>query len=55
MDIRLKGSVDGLETAEAIPKHCDMTWIYLTAYADSENLVRARLAGSFGFILEPFE
>lgn len=36
MDIRLEGSVDGMETAEAIPKQYDMSGIYLTAYNDPE-------------------
>ncbi len=55
MDIRLKGTMDGIEAAEAIRRrHCAPV-IYLTAHSDPVTLERAKLSGPFGFILKPFE
>jgi len=55
MDINLKGNMDGVETAEQIRAHFSIPVIYLTAYADSNTLQRAKLTEPFGYILKPFE
>ena len=55
MDIRLKGSMDGIEAAEAIRRRADVPVIYLTAHSDSATLNRAKLSEPFGYILKPFE
>ena len=55
MDIRLKGKIDGIETAKQIRNRFDIPVIYLTAYADDETLKRARIAEPYGYILKPFE
>jgi two-component system cell cycle sensor histidine kinase/response regulator CckA len=55
MDIRLKGEMDGIETAGRIQSHLDVPVIYLTAYADHDTLDRAKLTGPYGYILKPFE
>ena len=34
MDIQIKGSMTGIDTAEAIKREMDITVIYLTAFAD---------------------
>jgi two-component system, cell cycle sensor histidine kinase and response regulator CckA len=54
MDIRLKGDMDGIETAEAIKNRFDIPVIYLTAYADEATLERAKVTEPFGYILKPF-
>jgi signal transduction histidine kinase len=55
MDIRLRGSMDGIEAAEAIRiRHCAPI-IYLTAHSDPATLERAKLSEPFGYILKPFE
>jgi signal transduction histidine kinase/AmiR/NasT family two-component response regulator len=55
MDIRLKGSMDGIEAAEAIRRRVDIPVIYLTAHSDSATLTRAMVSEPFGYILKPFE
>jgi len=55
MDIRLRGSMDGIQAAEAIRGQIDLPVIYLTAHSDSLTLERAKLSGPFGYILKPFE
>jgi PAS domain S-box-containing protein len=55
MDIRLKGSIDGIEAAQVIQRRCDVPVIYLTAHSDSATLARAKLTGPFGYILKPFD
>lgn len=55
MDIRLKGSMDGIEAAEAIRRRVDVPVIYLTAHSDSTTLSRAMVSEPFGYILKPFE
>lgn len=54
MDIHLRGSVDGIETAERIRETFDIPVVFVTAYADNETLHRAKVAGPFGFIVKPF-
>ncbi|MDQ1266045.1 MAG: two-component system, cell cycle sensor histidine kinase and response regulator CckA [Bacteroidota bacterium] len=54
MDIMLKGKMNGLETAEIIKNKFDIPVIYLTAYADEQTLLRAKLTEPFGYILKPF-
>ena len=55
MDIRLKGKLDGIETAHEIRRHADVPVIFLTAYADDNTLGRAKLTEPFGYVLKPFE
>ncbi|MEW5957308.1 MAG: response regulator [Chloroflexota bacterium] len=55
MDIRLKGTLDGVETARQIQAELDIPAIYLTAYADEVTLSRAKITAPYGYILKPFE
>lgn len=55
MDIRLKGSCDGVDTALKIKSAHDVPIIYITAYADDFTLQRAKFTEPFGYILKPFE
>ncbi len=54
MDIRLKGNMDGIETADTIKRRFDIPVIYITAYADDVTLERAKVTEPFGYILKPF-
>jgi PAS domain S-box-containing protein len=54
MDIRIQGSLDGIETADLIRKRLRLPVIFVTAHADSETLQRARITGPFGYIVKPF-
>jgi diguanylate cyclase (GGDEF)-like protein/PAS domain S-box-containing protein len=55
MDIKIKGPIDGIDTAEQIHSQQDIPIIYLTAFDDETTLQRARITGPSGFILKPFE
>jgi len=54
MDIVLKGSKDGISTAEEIKSLYDIPIIYLTAYEDEKTLEKAKVTEPFGYILKPF-
>jgi PAS domain S-box-containing protein len=55
MDIRLKGHMDGIDTAEQIHARFNIPVTYLTAYADEGTLERAKPTMPYGYILKPFE
>lgn len=54
MDIMLQGKIDGITAAEQIYKTVKRPVVYLTAYGDEDTLQRAKLSGSFGYLLKPF-
>ena len=55
MDVKLGGTIDGIEAAKRITRFHDIPIIFLTAYSDEETLSRAKMSGPFGFLLKPFE
>jgi two-component system, cell cycle sensor histidine kinase and response regulator CckA len=55
MDIRIKGSRDGVETARLVYERWKTPVILLTAYSDEETIDRAKITQPFGYILKPFE
>ena len=55
MDIRLKGTMDGIAAAEAVRARFDVPVVFLTAFADGETLPRAKRSGPFGYVIKPFE
>jgi signal transduction histidine kinase len=55
MDIRLRGKMDGIESAAEIVKSSNAPIIFLTAHADKDTLDRAKLTGPFGYLIKPFE
>jgi len=55
MDIVLKGEMDGIEAAQQIRERFGIPVVYLTAYADSIILKRAKITEPFGYLLKPFE
>jgi PAS domain S-box-containing protein len=54
MDIRIRGPLDGIETADLIRRRFHLPVIFVTAHADSETLQRARITGPFGYMVKPF-
>ncbi len=54
MDIKLKGSMDGVDAAKRIQARFDIPVIYLTAHSDNETLQRAKISEPHGYILKPF-
>ncbi len=54
MDIKLKGSMDGIDAAAAIRGKIDVPIVYLTAHADDGTLNRAKATQPAGYLLKPF-
>ena len=54
MDIKLKGNVDGIETARLARERLDVPIIFVTAFTDEQTLDRAKLASPYGYIVKPF-
>ena len=55
MDIHLAGTMDGIEAAGKIHAKYGIPVIFLTAYADSALLERAKVAEPYGYILKPYD
>lgn len=55
MDIRLKGSLDGISTAEIINKKFQIPFIYLTTFVDDVTLSRAKKTNPYGYITKSFD
>jgi len=53
MDIRLRGEMDGLETAEKIRAEKCIPIIFLTAFANEYYLERAQENNSFSYLVKP--
>jgi PAS domain S-box-containing protein len=50
MDIRIKGDMDGIETAKTITEKYSIPIIYLTSLSDETTVSRAKKTGAYGFI-----
>ena len=55
LDINLKGSLDGIETAHAILERWDIPVIYVTANTDEATFNRARATRPYAFIAKPIK
>ena len=53
MDIRIKGKLDGIATAEILNARFDVPIIYLTAHADAATIERARITEPHGYLVKP--
>jgi diguanylate cyclase (GGDEF)-like protein/PAS domain S-box-containing protein len=53
MDIRIKGRLDGIETAGILKKKFSTAIIYLTAYADPAMIERAKETEPHGYLIKP--
>jgi PAS domain S-box-containing protein len=53
MDIRIKGEMDGIDTAEIIRKQFGIPVIFSTAYLDEERIERAKITMPFGYVMKP--
>lgn len=50
MDIRIKGKMDGIETAKVISNKYSIPIVYLTSLSDELTISRAKKTGAYGFI-----
>ncbi len=55
MDINLKGSLNGIQTASILQKHADVPIIYLTANTDNETFESAKATRPYAFISKPYQ
>ena len=55
MDIRIKGEMDGIDTAATIRKKFGTPVVYLTAHTDEDTIERAKHTEPYGYIIKPFE
>ncbi len=53
MDIRLKGEMDGIKTAERILEYCNSLLIFLTAFSDKYHIERAVALNPLGYLIKP--
>jgi PAS domain S-box-containing protein len=53
MDIRLKGSMDGIQAAQQIWESLSIPVIFVTGHSDQSTLERATITAPFGYILKP--
>ena len=55
MDIRLGGSLDGTQAANAIWERRQSPVVYLTAYADEDTLAAVKRTEAYGYVMKPYE
>lgn len=55
MDIRLRGTMDGIEAARQIRATLGIPIVYATSSSDEATLVRAKETEPFGYLLKPVE
>jgi len=55
MDIRLRGAMDGIETASYIREKFNLPVVFITAHVDEATLTQAKKIRPFGYIVKPFE
>jgi signal transduction histidine kinase len=54
MDIRLRGDLDGIDTASRVRSEYRLPVIFLTSHADAETLARAKQVTPSGYVVKPF-
>jgi len=55
MDIRLKGSLDGIDAARIIRRRMAVPVVFLTAYADATTVERSKEVAPYGYLVKPFD
>lgn len=55
MDIRIEGSMDGIQTARLIRNAYQVPIVFLTSYADNATLARAARELPYGYLTKPFK
>lgn len=55
MDIQLRGKMDGITAAQNIYDTLKIPIIYLSAYADTKTLQRAKSTFAYGYLVKPYK
>ncbi|MDP3177618.1 MAG: response regulator, partial [Spirochaetaceae bacterium] len=55
MDIKIRGRLDGIETAQLVHERYGTPVVLLTAFADEATVSRAKLSQPLGYVIKPFE
>ena len=55
MDIRLKGKMDGIDTARVVRERFNLPVVYLTGEADVATLDRAKATEPLGYLIKPHD
>ena len=55
MDIRIRGNLDGIQTAELLRQRFGVPVVYLTAHADEATVERASVTEPYGYLLKPIK
>jgi PAS domain S-box-containing protein len=55
MDIRIEGSLDGIQTARTLLHWYHVPSVFLTSYSDDTTLARAARAMPYGYLTKPFK
>lgn len=55
MDIRIKGDIDGIETARIIHEYSNVPVIFVSAHSDHATLDRSKQPAKYGYIIKPFD
>jgi len=55
IDISLRGSIDGIESARRLHEVLDIPIVFITANSDLATLERSKAAHPYGYILKPFD
>jgi EAL domain-containing protein (putative c-di-GMP-specific phosphodiesterase class I)/CheY-like chemotaxis protein len=55
MDISLQGDIDGIAAANQIGRQLQIPVVYMTAYADTTTLERAKSTNPYGYLVKPFK
>jgi signal transduction histidine kinase len=54
MDIQLKGTMDGVESARRIRMHSEIPIVFVTAFTDEATLERVKGSDAYGYIVKPY-
>jgi CheY-like chemotaxis protein len=54
MDINIRGTMDGIETAQMIKKGYNIPVVYMSSHPDYATVERAKATKPEGFIVKPF-
>jgi CheY-like chemotaxis protein len=54
MDINIRGTMDGIETAQMIKKGYNIPVVYMSSHPDDATVERAKATKPEGFIVKPF-